>query len=62
MLYHTGTPSKKFMLVLATNRPGDMDSAVIDRIDEAVEFPLPDNHERARLMKQYCTKKALTLS
>merc|ERR1719453_2643886 len=53
MLYHTGTPSKKFMLVLATNRPGDMDSAVIDRIDEAVEFPLPDNHERARLMKQY---------
>ena len=36
MLYHTGTPSKQFMLVLATNRPGDMDSAVIDRIDEAV--------------------------
>jgi ATPase family AAA domain-containing protein 3A/B len=53
MLYHTGTPSKQFMLVLATNRPGDMDAAVIDRIDEAVEFPLPDTNERARLMKQY---------
>jgi len=53
MLYHTGTPSKQFMLVLATNRPGDMDSAVIDRIDEAVEFPLPDMTERCKLIKQY---------
>jgi len=53
MLYHTGTASKQFMLVLATNRPGDLDTAVLDRIDEAVEFPLPDTSERGRLMKQY---------
>merc|ERR1719207_61351 len=53
MLYHTGTPSKQFMLVLATNRPGDMDSAVIDRIDEAVEFPLGHVRERCKLIKQY---------
>lgn len=53
MLYHTGTPSKQFMLVLATNRPGDLDTAVIDPIDEAVEFPLPDYCERTRLVQQY---------
>ena len=34
MLYHTGTPSMQFMLVLATNRPHDLDSAILDRIDK----------------------------
>lgn len=25
MLYHTGTPTSQFLMVLATNRPGDLD-------------------------------------
>jgi len=53
MLYHTGTPTSQFMLVCATNRPGDLDSAVLDRLDEAVEFGLPDEHARLGMVRLY---------
>jgi ATPase family AAA domain-containing protein 3A/B len=53
LLYHTGTASSKFMMIIATNRPGDLDTAVIDRIDERIEFPLPNLGERERLVKMY---------
>ena len=36
-------------MVLATNRPGDLDPAVLDRIDESVEFGLPERVERERM-------------
>jgi len=53
MLYHTGTPSSQFMMVLATNRPHDLDAAILDRIDESVEFGLPDIKAREQLIIQY---------
>jgi ATPase family AAA domain-containing protein 3A/B len=53
MLYHTGTASSQFMLILATNRPGDLDAAVLDRVDEAIEFGLPDLDERKRMVNLY---------
>ena len=53
LLYNTGTASNKFMLVLATNRPEDLDEAVGDRVDEQIEFPLPEIEERKRLLKLY---------
>ena len=53
LLYHTGTASSKFMMIIATNRPGDLDSAIVDRIDESIEFPLPDVGERERLVSMY---------
>mmetsp|Transcript_51071 Transcript_51071/g.110841 ORF Transcript_51071/g.110841 Transcript_51071/m.110841 type:complete len:815 (-) Transcript_51071:284-2728(-) len=53
MLYHTGTPSSQFMMVLATNRPGDLDSAVLDRVDESVEFGLPDVDARMGMVRMY---------
>lgn len=53
MLYHTGTPSSQFMLVIATNRPGDLDSAVLDRLDESVEFGLPDLEARKGMVRLY---------
>mmetsp|Transcript_60949 Transcript_60949/g.170479 ORF Transcript_60949/g.170479 Transcript_60949/m.170479 type:complete len:849 (-) Transcript_60949:133-2679(-) len=53
MLYHTGTPSSQFMMVLATNRPHDLDSAVLDRVDESVEFGLPDVKERKGMVDLY---------
>jgi ATPase family AAA domain-containing protein 3A/B len=56
ILYHTGTNDKKFMMILATNRPGDLDPAILDRIDESVEFGLPDNSERERLIQMYYEK------
>ena len=42
LLYRTGESSHKFMLVMATNRPDDLDSAVNDRVDESMLFDLPD--------------------
>jgi AAA+ superfamily predicted ATPase len=41
LLYQTGTQSDHYMLVLATNRPEDLDRAVTDRVDEALHFELP---------------------
>ena len=46
MLFHTGTQSKDFVLVLATNRPADLDFAVVDRIEQNDEFPLPEFEEK----------------
>lgn len=53
MLYHTGTPSSQFMMVCATNRPGDLDSAMLDRLDESVEFGLPDIDARKGMIHLY---------
>lgn len=56
LLFRTGDQSRDIVLVLATNRPGDLDSAVTDRIDEVIEFPLPQQEERFKLLKLYLTK------
>ncbi len=40
-------------MVLATNRPADLDPAVLDRMDEALEFPLPGVAERRRILQIY---------
>ncbi|XP_073058007.1 uncharacterized protein [Primulina eburnea] len=56
LLFRTGDQSRDVVLVLATNRPGDLDSAVTDRIDEVIEFPLPQENERFKLLKLYLTK------
>ncbi|GJP45001.1 hypothetical protein CLOM_g4387 [Closterium sp. NIES-68] len=53
MLFRTGDQSRDIVLVLATNRPEDLDSAVTDRIDEMMEFPLPREEERFRLLQLY---------
>ncbi|KAG9137642.1 hypothetical protein Leryth_011377 [Lithospermum erythrorhizon] len=56
LLFRTGDQSKDIVLALATNRPGDLDSAVSDRIDEVLEFPLPGEGERFKLLKLYLDK------
>lgn len=56
LLFRTGDQSRDVVLVLATNRPGDLDSAVTDRIDEVIEFPLPREEERFKLLKLYLNK------
>lgn len=53
LLFRTGDQSRDIVLVLATNRPGDLDSAITDRIDEVIEFPLPGEEERFKLLNLY---------
>ena len=52
-LFRTGDQSRDFAVVLATNRPADLDPAVLDRMDEALEFPLPGPAERAAILQLY---------
>eukprot|EP00943_MAST-04B_sp_MAST-4B-sp1_P000347 g347.t1 len=56
ILFHTGTQSKKFMMILATNRPQDIDAAIIDRVDDAMAFELPTVRERKLLCRLYYKK------
>jgi len=52
-LHHTGTESDKFVVVLATNIRDILDRAVIDRVDESFEFPLPSLKERERMLGMF---------
>ena len=52
-LYRTGTETNKFMMVYASNQPSQFDEAITDRIDEMVEFNLPDTDERRRMIAMY---------
>lgn len=53
LLYQTGTQSKSFMLVLATNRPEELDPAVLDRIDVSILIDLPAVSQRKDLVNLY---------
>ena len=59
LLFRTGDQSRDVVLVLATNRPGDLDAAVTDRIDEVIEFPIPGEEERFLLLNLYLKKYIL---
>jgi len=52
-LYRTGEQSRKIMLIVASNQPEQFDWAVNDRLDEMVEFDLPGDMERERMLLQY---------
>lgn len=58
-LHRTGQHSSKFMLVLASNQPEQFDWAINDRIDEMVNFELPQLEERERLVRMYFDKYVL---
>merc|ERR1719422_2084368 len=58
-LYRTGDQSDKFMMVLASNTPEQLDWAINDRLDEVVEFALPGLEERERLVRLYFDKYVL---
>lgn len=53
LLYQTGTPSCSFMMVLATNRPQDLDAAMLDRIDVSLQIGLPQSSQRQALIRLY---------
>lgn len=55
-LFRTGTESNEFMMVYASNQPSQFDEAIMDRIDEMVEFELPAAHERRKMIAMYIEK------
>jgi ATPase family AAA domain-containing protein 3A/B len=58
-LFRTGTESNEFMMVYASNQPSQFDEAIMDRIDEMVEFELPEAHERKKMITMYIEKYLL---
>jgi ATPase family AAA domain-containing protein 3A/B len=52
-LFRTGTESDQFMMVYASNQPAQFDEAVLDRVDEMVEFALPGDIERRKMIAMY---------
>jgi ATPase family AAA domain-containing protein 3A/B len=62
LLYQTGTESIHFMLVLATNRPEDLDSAILDRMDISMKFDLPEYPQRFDLVKQYMKEHVINVA
>ncbi|KYO01236.1 putative AAA family ATPase [Plasmodium gaboni] len=55
-LYHTGTESKKFSIILATNCKDILDQAVLDRIDEQYNFDNPNIKEIQKMITMYFNK------
>lgn len=56
-LYHTGTETNNFMLVLASNQPQLLDSAVLDRVDTSLLFDVPGPKERLAILEKYWADK-----
>lgn len=60
-LNYTGIPSKKFMLVFATNHKSNLDSAMYERIHDYVHVPLPTYEERVRILELYKKKVLMSI-
>lgn len=58
-LYRTGEASGKIMIVFASNQPEQLDWAINDRIDDMIEFDIPEMEERLRMISQYMDKYLL---
>lgn len=55
-LARTGSPSKKIMLVLATNRLKDIDQAVLNRMTHNIEINAPEFEQRVAIINQYANE------
>lgn len=55
-LSRTNSSSEKYMLILATNHPEDLDPAVLSRIDQKIEIPLPGIEQRQEMLNLYLNK------
>ena len=53
VLAHTGSEMPKVLMIGATNEPGLLDPAFLNRFDERLEFTKPDQGTRAKLLHQY---------
>jgi katanin p60 ATPase-containing subunit A1 len=46
-----GQPVKNIMVLAATNRPWDLDEAMIRRLEKRIYIPLPEDHGRKCLFE-----------
>ena len=53
LLAATGGARPDLMLLVATNQPENLDDAVLDRLDEEINFPIPDAAGRVALGRAY---------
>ncbi|MFC1894728.1 AAA family ATPase, partial [Candidatus Dependentiae bacterium] len=58
-LSRTGESSNKFTIILASNYENELDPAVLSRIHKKIYFPLPETHEREKIIKLYFNKYIL---
>ena len=56
------TPSKNVIVIAATNRPGDLDDALLrpGRFDWEIKFPFPDETDREDILKKTARGKKVT--
>jgi ATPase family AAA domain-containing protein 3A/B len=55
-LSRTNSSSEKYMMVLATNHPESLDTAVLSRVDKKLEIPLPGVEQRGAMLNSYLDK------
>ena len=56
LLTFTGTESRNYMMVLLTNRPEDLDEAVLSRCDQRIEIGTPAPAQRRSILDMYVNK------
>ena len=56
LLTFTGTESRNYMMVLLTNRPEDLDEAVLSRCDQRIEIGTPAPEQRRSILDMYINK------
>jgi len=52
-LHHTGSENPKLAVILASNLPSILDRAVLDRMDESFEFPVPAEAQRLAMLQMF---------
>jgi ATPase family AAA domain-containing protein 3A/B len=67
LLSLTGCTYTKFMLIITTSHPEKLDEAILDRMDDTIEIPLPGEPERLQMLrvefsKRFCKSNAVHLS
>jgi len=53
-------PNESVIVIAATNRPWDLDSAVLSRFEKKILIPLPETSTRERILRIHLEKKGFT--
>lgn len=57
LLSLTGCTYTKFMLIITTSHPEKLDDAILDRMDDMIEIPLPGERERLEMLRLEFSKR-----